>query len=115
MTEYTSFDEFDAEFKAEREAVERLFAIKKSRNTPIADREEQVRKLAASLFINYFDAEQRDEILFGPGCNSDAASEYIDKADKMYELCGDLETAKKCLRFLQAVDPKLALKIVANL
>ena len=115
MTEYTSFDEFDAELKAEYEAVERLFMAKKSRSTPISDREEQVRKLAASLFMSYFDAEQRDEVLFGPGCCSDIGTEYLDKAEKVYEFCGDFETSKKCLRFLHTVDPKLSREIVAKL
>ena len=115
MTECRLFDDFDAEMKAEREVVDKLFALKKSRDTTISERQEQVHKLAASLFVNHFDPEQRDEVLFGPGCCGDVVAEYLNKAEKVYELCGDFETSKKCLRFLQAVDPKLSQEIVAKL
>ena len=106
----------DVELKAEQEVVERLFACNTLRDTTISERELDVRKIAMSLFVTYFDVEERDDILFGPGDSGlFAVEDYCTKAEKIYELAEDYQTAKKFLRFLQAVDPKAAKQVVESL
>jgi hypothetical protein len=107
----------DIQLKAEREVVERIFSTKTIGDSVIAQREVEVRKLAASLFLTYFDVEERDEVLFGPGLNAlpGVVEEYVNKADKIYEFAGDYETAKKIICFLQIVEPNLSKSVVDSL
>jgi len=108
----------DLQLKAERDAVEQLFATNTLNDSKIAKREMESRKLAASLFLTYCDIEERDEALFGPSravaCLG-VVEDYINKADKIYEVAGDYPTAQKIIRFLQVVDAKLAKDVVESL
>jgi len=111
----THLTQTDVELQAERDAVEKLFAVRKTKDTPRTRREEALRRIAASLFLSYFDAEERYEVLFGPTVVSDIVEEYVDKADKIYECCGDFDTSMKCLQFLRIADPECSRKIVERL
>jgi len=106
----------DLQLKAEREVVEQLFAVETIKDGPIAQREVEMRKIAVSLFLTYFDVEARDEVLFGPPMASyEIVEDYLNKADKIYEFAGDYSTAQKIVRFLQVVEPNLAKSVVDSL
>jgi len=109
----------DLLLQAEREAVERLFRKPKIVDTEWTQREDDLRKLAAILFMSYFDAEQRDGVLFGPNASSpmlpDVVEEYLSKADKIYEFFQDFEGSLKCIQFLRTADLNLSKELVERL
>lgn len=107
----------DIELMAEWHVVERLFGTPNTiQENTITAREKEIRQLASSLFIMNFDAETCDELLFGPNCAElDVVSEYYDKAEKIYELANDYDSAKVIINFLKALNPKLSKMIIDKL
>lgn len=88
--------------------IENLFDVKVIDNTSVAKRELEIRKIAMIMFSNYFNENERDELLFGVGDrDSQIVNTYIDKAETLYEFSGDFETAKKFLHLL-SMHPKQA-------
>jgi hypothetical protein len=112
----TTFSSDDFRLQAEREVVERLFKTSVLADTKMSKREQEVRNIAVTLFLSFFNADEHDEILFGPRWEDPVfMSEYLSKAEKVYTVAGDYETAMKVLGFLKIIDPVLAMQIVEKL
>lgn len=115
MTEQTvNFD--DLELNAEYELAEKLFSVDTIEDNDVTKREKSIRKIATSLFLSHFDPVERDELLFGPKSGDQGAiEEYVDKADKIYETSGNLDSSYAILKFLKMIDPKLARKVIDSI
>ena len=106
----------DLTLNAEREVVERLFKIEALSETKFSKKEKEVRKIAMTLFMRFFDSEQRDEILFGPRWNDPVIlPEYLNKAEKIYSIAGGYEPACLIVKFLSIIDPNLAKQVIEKL
>ena len=112
----TTFNPDDLKLQAEREVVECLFKSNVLIDTKLSNRDKEIRNIAISLFMSFFNAEEHDEILFGPRWEDPAfMTEHINKAEKIYTIAGDYLTATKILEFLKIIDPTLAMQVVEKL
>ena len=109
--------DYDLALQAEREIADRLFDMKAEHESATVIVERDIRSLAKSLFLTYFDVDERDEVFFGPeSAGQDIVEEYCEKAEKIYNFFNsNLSSAQRLLEFLKAVDPKLAQQIVDSL
>ncbi len=109
--------DYDLALKAEREIADQLFKFEIIKESAEVMRERDIRHLAKSLFITYFDTEERDEVFFGPGHDGaqHIVEEYCEKAEKIYNFFRSLSSAQRMLDFLQAIDPKVASLVIENL
>ncbi len=109
--------DYDLALKAEREMADQLFKFEAIKESAEVIRERDIRHLAKSLFITYFDTESREEVFFGPGQDGSQhiVDEYCDKAEKIYNFFNSLSSAQRMLDFLQAIDPKVANSVIDKL
>ena len=106
----------DLILNAEREVVDRLFKTEMLEENKYSKKEREVRMLSASLFLRFFDAEKRDEVLFGPRWNDPVIlPEYLNKAEKVFTVAGNYENACNIIKFLSFIDHDLAKQVVEKL
>ena len=106
----------DLVLNAEQEVVEQLFKIETLSETKYTQKEKEIRKIAIALFIRFFDVNRRDEVLFGPLWNNPVIlPEYLNKAEKIYNIAGNYEATHNIIKFLSVIDKELAKQVIEKL
>jgi hypothetical protein len=106
----------DMALKSQIECVERLFKKDIIKDTPQAAKEKDIVKIASSMFLTCFNIEEQDEILYGPKWGHiELLEEYRNKAEKLYDICGEYETSAKVLNILKVIDVDLSKQFVEKL
>lgn len=110
MTNYN-----DNELTVEQTLTERFFATELIELNNFSQKEQDVRKIAASLFVNYFDSETADEMLFGPYNDESIIQDHLEKAEKIYDIAGSYDSAVLILNFLKTIKLDIAKQVVASI
>lgn len=108
----------DVQLTSEQALMEEIFPTNTIKKNNVTERERDIFKLAHYLFAKFVDLESHDDYLFGPNadqCKQEAFETWTEKAEKLYEYCGDYETAKKVITITASIDFSFAKQIINKL